>query len=206
MDSAPPGFVQGQNQCTEVADPFDRPQQRFFCTTGNVRTSTVTTPPSSSTSQSTIPNTNTSHLPTVSNVPIPLHFYPLMTYLAGQADEAPPFISWPCPRTGSVCYSWCVQYERVSRSSREGWSRGMRGKRFGLCVGPGWATSYLALFFVRYITVLRFYVLYDCVSWIKHEVVFPVMEDATAYDFCLLPSKQLPKTSNLDSLNSRLTW
>jgi hypothetical protein len=34
MDSAPPGFVQGQIQCTEVADPFDRPQQRFFCTTG----------------------------------------------------------------------------------------------------------------------------------------------------------------------------
>jgi hypothetical protein len=52
---------------------------------GNVRTSAATTPPSSSASQSTIPNTNTnnSHLPTVSNEPIPLHFYPLMTYLAG---------------------------------------------------------------------------------------------------------------------------
>jgi hypothetical protein len=52
---------------------------------GNVRTSAATTPPSSSASQSTIPNSNsnTSHLPTVSNEPIPLHFYPLMTYLAG---------------------------------------------------------------------------------------------------------------------------
>jgi hypothetical protein len=48
----------------------------------NVRTSTATTPPSSSTSQPAIPNTNNSHLSTVSNEPIPLHFYPLMAYLA----------------------------------------------------------------------------------------------------------------------------
>ncbi|KAJ8588006.1 hypothetical protein M405DRAFT_820514 [Rhizopogon salebrosus TDB-379] len=60
---------------------------------GNVRTSTATIPPSSSASQSTISNTNTSHLP--NNEPIPRHFYPLMDYLArvGRAGLTKPLRS-----------------------------------------------------------------------------------------------------------------
>jgi hypothetical protein len=55
-------------------------------------------------------------------------------------------------------------------------------------------SSFVLFFYYLCIIVLRFYVLYDYVSWIEHEAVFPVMEDATTCDFCLLPSKQLPKT------------
>jgi hypothetical protein len=79
-----PDLFKDKTNAQKSATPSTVLNNSFSASQGNVRTSTATTSSSSSASQSTIPNknTNTSHLQTVSNEPIPLHFYPLMVYLA----------------------------------------------------------------------------------------------------------------------------
>ncbi|KAJ8583648.1 hypothetical protein M405DRAFT_884728, partial [Rhizopogon salebrosus TDB-379] len=77
-----PNLFKDKTNAPKSPTPSTVLRNRSSAPQGNVRTSTATISPSNSASQSTIPNTNTSHLPIVSNEPIPLHFYPLMTYLA----------------------------------------------------------------------------------------------------------------------------